>query len=99
MRLALLALATLTMTACGAMQKTDSELTARGWAERGEKRQADPAAIWCYRTLGRPDCSTTPLPDQAYRLIEDGVQPPPAAPIENPAEDTLARRTKHFLGL
>jgi hypothetical protein len=46
----------------------------------------DPAKlpeVWCYRTIGKPDCYATPQPDMQDRLI--AVQPYEKFP--NTAED------------
>ncbi len=67
----------LALTACEYIKPSDTRLHAIGWADRGERLPEPQAAYWCYRTLGRPDCSATPLPGQEYRLIEGGPAPLP----------------------
>ncbi len=79
-----LLLALLALGACADLQPTDSELTARDWAAPGAKRVTAPQAIWCYRTIGRPDCRLEPVPGQEHRLIEGGPQPPAAGPLIAP---------------
>lgn len=82
MRARAIVILALAMSACQFVD--DNHLTARDWADRGLKREAQPGAFWCYRTLGRPECSTTPIPGQEHRLIEGGPQPPEAAPLPAP---------------
>ncbi|MGZ0187600.1 MAG: hypothetical protein ACKVH0_06280 [Alphaproteobacteria bacterium] len=80
-RLCFLLLASLLLTACEYIRPTDSELTSQNWSAAGQKREADPAFLWCYKTLGRPDCSIEPQPGQEYRLLEGGPQPQPVAAL------------------
>ena len=79
MRAATILCLTLLTSACAAIQPTDSELTGRGFSPEGQKREA--AALWCYRTIGRPDCYPAPIPSEAHRLIEGGPQPPAPMPL------------------
>ena len=81
MRFFLAIVAAAALTGCGAMQPTDSDLTARDWAKPGLKRAPAQEAVWCYRTIGRPDCVNEPIPGQEYRLIEGGSQAPEAKPM------------------
>lgn len=92
------------LAGCAQLQPTDSELTGRDWAKAGEKRDAAPQNIWCYRTVGRPDCYPEPLPGEEYRLIEGGVQPPPPPHLPKPAtaeqdEGSFLTRARRLLGL
>ncbi len=104
MRILVIAAAVLTTAACGELRPTDSELTSRDWAKPGVKRQDPQPQVWCYRTIGRPECSSTPLPGQEHRLIEGGPQPAQPTvlvdaegkPIEKPSGRTKVR---DFLGL
>lgn len=82
------ALCGLALSAC-IPQPPDSHWTARDWASIGDKHPADPPEVWCYQTIGKPDCYTERLPSQDYRLIEGGpvanpknmsAAPPPAEP-------------------
>lgn len=82
LRAGVIALAALSASACNTID--DNHLTSRDWAERGVKREARPDGFWCYRTLGRPDCSVTPRPGQEHRLIQGGRQPAEAAPFPPP---------------
>ena len=100
-RMTVFMLLALTTSACQAVD--DNHLTSRDWAPRAEKRDPQPAAYWCYRTLGRPECSTTPIPGQEHRLIEGGPLPPEASPLPpRPAsakDDGLGGRLERLLGL
>ena len=53
--------------------------------------QIQPHESWCYKTLGRVDCYTTPQSAEAERLI--GVDPPAVMPTtkEGHADAALAR--------
>lgn len=84
MRLTAILCLSLLASACQTIPLTDNYIRSNGWAKRGEQRQAQPAAYWCYRTIGRPECSTTPIPGQEHRLIEGGMQPPAPAPFPPP---------------
>jgi hypothetical protein len=86
-RLCFLLLAPLVLTACENILPTDSELTGQNWVTAGQKREADPAFLWCYKTIGRPDCSIEPQPGQEYRLLEGGPQPQPLAQLAEQKED------------
>jgi len=90
--------AVLLLAGCGAMQPTDSDLTARDWAKPGVRRAAAQEQIWCYRTLGRPDCTSTPLPGQEYRLIEGGPQPGVSKPLPPDATNTLGDARRAVFG-
>ena len=94
MRIAAMALATLALSACQGLQIDDNHLTSRDWAPSGPKRQAEPAAAWCYKTIGRPDCYHAPLPGQEYRLASSGPRPPAAAPMPEPAKKMAAAEPK-----
>ena len=81
---ALSALSSVFLSAC-LPQPTDSHWTAREWAPIGEKRPADPPAIWCYQTIGKADCYHEQLPGQDYRLIEGG-------PVSDPKNMSVAAK-------
>ena len=98
MRIATALMAALALAGCGVMQPTDSELTARDWAKPGERRAAAQERIWCYRTLGRPDCTTEPIPGQEYRLIEGGPQPQTGKPLPPAASNDLAEYRRAVFG-
>lgn len=84
--------------ACQTIPLSDNYIRSSDFAERGERREAQPAAYWCYRTIGRPECSKTPLPGQEHRLIEGGLQPaapppypmPPAKPAQKASAGAAA---------
>jgi len=73
-RLAALALAAALASGCAKM--TESELRARGKAERDIVAAAPPAH--CYATLAAKECFTAPVPGQAYRAH------PGQAPVAKP---------------
>ena len=84
MRLPAIICLSLLASACQTIPLTDNYIRANDWAKRGDQREAQPVAYWCYRTIGRPECSTTPIPGQEHRLIEGGMQPPAPAPFPAP---------------
>ena len=75
-RLAALALAAALAAGCAKM--TDSELRARGKAERDIVAAAPPAH--CYTTLAAKECFAAPVPGQAYRAHPGQAPVAQAAP-------------------
>lgn len=44
--------------------------------------QADPEPLYCYRSLGRPDCYARPQPGRAEQLIGSYEPAPPPKPAK-----------------
>lgn len=93
MRACILLAVLLAASGCAAIKPSDTTLRETGWADRGDRREVQPAAVWCYRTIGRPDCSHVRLPGQEYRLIHEGANPPRPAPMV--MDSDAARRARH----
>jgi hypothetical protein len=43
-------------------------------AAREPQWRAEPALVWCYRTLAEPECHAEPRPEDARRLIAAAPQ-------------------------
>lgn len=68
----------LTLAACESPGNGEARILARDWL-RAEIRP-NPAPLYCYGTLGRPDCHEAPIPQEQNRLKGYYGPPPLAVP-------------------
>ncbi|HBN23291.1 MAG TPA: hypothetical protein DD412_08665 [Holosporales bacterium] len=62
--------ATLLMIGCDGAGLTSSEnIISSGWARVSNEDAEGQAPLYCYKTIGAPDCYTTPDPRRASQLV------------------------------
>jgi hypothetical protein len=47
---------------------TEARMTEDGWLK---SREIPPDAVYCYKTLAKPNCFKTPKPGQEHRLVSE----------------------------
>ncbi len=75
-RLLSLSLILVSLTGCERYNNERAKLIlSKGWV--GPTQRMDPPPLYCYKTIGYPDCYPEPLPGQQLRLISAYYQKPP----------------------
>lgn len=79
-RLLLLSLIFVGLTGCERYNNERAKLIlSKGWV--GPTQRMDPPPLYCYQTIGYPECYSEPLPGQGPRLIS-AYYPKPPEPIK-----------------
>lgn len=91
-RLLLLSLILVGLTGCERYNNERAKLIlSKGWV--GPTQRMDPPPLYCYQTIGYPDCYQAPLPGQQSRLISAYLPKPPEpikyCPSQEPAQPNI----------
>ena len=70
----------------GGSLRTSSSIIGEGWAAPPEPY--DPPALYCYSTLGAPDCHAVPLANAQTR-VKGSYAGPQALPLENKDDQNI----------